>query len=194
MISLKPFLSTACNFPCITTSTPIMASSTDRGTDSSAADTENSFDPRTESGVLGAAASPVRSIESRALVAVTTPVRGTEPGAIVTANQKPRKAPKQPKGTRPSIDEMSVTVITHLKSMSGCLFDVMQRGRIFTDTEADEVLLKKIKAACGVHPWIPTVVMCQKSFSFVDRYFGNRVTGNTAKNRIWSCTGQTHIV
>ena len=147
-----------------------MASSTDRCTDS------------------------VGGNESRALVAVTTPVRGTEPGAIVTANQKPRKAQTKAKGTRPDIDEMACTVITHLKNIAGSLVDVLQRGRIFTDTEADDVLLEKIKAACGVHPWIPTVVMCQKSFSFVDRYFGNRVTGNTAKNRVWSCTGQTHIV
>ena len=133
-----------------------MASSTDRCTDS------------------------VGGNESRALVAVTTPVRGTEPGAIVTANQKPRKAQTKAKGTRPDIDEMACAVITHLKNIAGSLVDVLQRGRISTDTEADDVLLEKIKAACGVHPWIPTVVMCQNSFSCVDRYFGNRVTGNTA--------------
>ena len=171
----------------------MMASSTDRCTDSMAVGTNDSLHRSTEVGVLDAACSPVRSIESRALVAVTTPVRGTEPGAIVTANQKPRKVRTEPKCTRPSIDEMSVSLVTHLKH-SGCLLECMQRGRVFTDTDADEVLLETILADVPLVEWIPTVVSCQKAFASLDQYFGNRITGNTAKHRIWRCTGQTHIV
>ena len=155
-------------FPCITASADInliMASSTDRGTDSRAAD---SLD--TDSGE-----SHVRSIEAEAPVAVSTPVRGTRPRGT-----RPVRG-TVPRGTRPSVEQMSAAMIGHFKEADANWVDLLDRKAVFTNTDEDRVLFEKIKEKCGHHMWIPTVPACQKAMSVVDKYFGNRVTGNTSK-------------